>query len=261
MEEIKDSCVSNYYFCNNCNKKYIKKSSLNKHKILCDFKFKSNREQNIDLEEALDIPSYNDLVKIVQDLSLKVDKMEKQLDDMKKINARHTKKINVLLYLNNNITPNIGFIEWVHTKLIVAPEHFDTLMENNLFNTIQQVFEYNLVEKNNYIYPITCFNQKTGIFYIYDVQEDSPSEWRQMILTDILLILKTFQNKMINCVIKWKDDNKDRFNNEDKVAIIFNKALGKLMNISFTQDNMLSRIKNGLYNYLKKDIKTFDIDF
>ena len=36
------------------------------------------------------------------------------------------------------------------------------------------------------------------------------------------------------------------------------------MNISFTQDATMSRIKNGLYNYLKMDLKTmieYDFEF
>ena len=36
------------------------------------------------------------------------------------------------------------------------------------------------------------------------------------------------------------------------------------MNISFSQDSNLSRIKNGLYNYLKTDLKSvveFDFEF
>ena len=50
----------------------------------------------------------------------------------------------------------------------------------------------------------------------------------------------------------------------DEISILFNKAVIKLMNISFSQDSNLSRIKNGLYNYLKTDLKSvveFDFEF
>ena len=33
------------------------------------------------------------------------------------------------------------------------------------------------------------------------------------------------------------------------------------MDISFSQDNNMSRMKNGLYNYLKKDLKSFEYEF
>jgi hypothetical protein len=75
-------------------------------------------------------------------------------------------------------------------------------------------------------------------------------------------MLKTIQNAMIKELSKWKGENKHKFDDNDKISILFNKAVIKLMNISFSQDNNLSRIKNGLYNYLKIDLKNVvDIDF
>jgi alpha-amylase/alpha-mannosidase (GH57 family) len=63
---------------------------------------------------------------------------------------------------------------------------------------------------------------------------------------------------------KWKEKNQHKFEDDNKLSVIFNKAVIKLMDISFTQDNNMSRIKNGLYNYLKTDLKTvveFEFEF
>lgn len=46
--------------------------------------------------------------------------------------------------------------------------------------------------------------------------------------------------------------NQHKFDDDNKLSILFNKSVIKLMNISFSQNHNLSRIKNGLYNYLKK---------
>ena len=73
---------SNKLCCHVCNKKYKKLASLNKHKILCDFKMKTKRERQIELEELEDIPSHYQLVKIVQELTLKLIKMEEKMEDM-----------------------------------------------------------------------------------------------------------------------------------------------------------------------------------
>ena len=133
-------------------------------------------------------------------------------------------------------------------------------MENSLFHTIQQVFEHNLCEKSDFIYPIKCFSQKQGNFYICENKHDGSPEWRQLVLTDMILILKTIQHRMIKELAKWKAENQSKFDDNDKISELFNKAVIKLMNISFTQDATLSRIKNGLYNYLKTDLKTM-IDY
>jgi hypothetical protein len=258
--DLSEEVVSNKFCCDVCNKQYTRKSSLEKHKILCDFKMKTKREHQIELEELGDTPTHVQLVKIVQELTLKLIKMEEKMEEMQKWTDRKKRKLNVVLWLNTNVTPTIGFLEWVHTALIVKQEHFENLIENTIFHTIQQIFEDNLSEKTDFIYPISCFSQKVGVFYICDKKEDGSPEWRQLILTDMILILKTVQNAMIRELTKWKSDNCHKFDDNDKISILFNKAIIKLMSISFTQDNTLSRIKNSLYNYLKRDLKSV-VDF
>ena len=67
---------------------------------------------------------------------------------------------------------------------------------------------------------------------------------------------------MIREVSKWKTENQYKFDENDKISELFNKTVIKLMNISFTQDATLSRIKNSLFNYLKMDLnKIVDYEF
>lgn len=262
--ELLEELVTNKFCCAVCNKQYTRKSSLDKHTILCDFKMKTKRENKIELEELGDVPTHYQLVKIVQELTLKMIKMDEKMEQMQKWLDRKKRKLNVIMWLNTNMIPTIGFLEWIHTCLIVKPEHFENLMENTIFNTIQQIFEDNLCEKTDFIYPISCFSQKLCVFYICDKKEDGSPEWRQLVLTDMILILKTVQNGIIKELTKWKADNQHKFDDNDKISILFNKAVIKLMNISFSQDSNLSRIKNGLYNYLKTDLKTmieYDFEF
>jgi len=253
--------TKNKLCCVVCKKQYTRKSSLDKHKILCDFKMKTPRERQIELEESADIPSYYQLVNIVQELSLKIVKMEESMEEMKKWVDKKKQKLNIITWLNTNINPTIGFLEWVHTQIIVKSAHFENLMENSIFHTLQQIFEDNLCEKSDFIYPISCFSQKVGVFYICEKKEDGTALWKQLILTDMVLILTKIQKAMIQELTKWKEKNQHKFEDDNKLSVIFNKAVIKLMDISFTQDNNMSRIKNGLYNYLKKDVRSLEFEF
>jgi hypothetical protein len=256
--------TSKKLYCNICNKQYTNKTSLDKHKILCDFKMKTKRERQIELEELEDMPSHSQLVKIVQELTFKLIKTEEKMLKMSQIINNKKKKLNVILWLNTNIVPTIGFLEWVNTSLIVKSKHFDILMENTIFYTIQKIFEDNLLENSDFIYPITCFLQKNAVFYICEKQVDGSPEWKKLILNDMILILSTIQKNLIKKLTKWKLANQHRFDDDDKLSILFNKSVIKLMNISFSQDNNLSRIKNALYHYLKKDLKSvvdFELEF
>ena len=137
----------------------------------------------------------------------------------------------------------------------VKKEHFEHLMENNIHNTIQLIFEHNLLKNNDFIYPIVCFSQKE-VFYVYE------TKWRQLMFDDMILILKKIQTGIIKEITKWKENNKQKFNDNDNICILFNKAIIKVTNISFRQDNNFSKIKNNLYNYLKTDLKsTVEFDF
>lgn len=259
-----DIPINNKYCCNACNKHYTRKSSLEKHKLLCDYKHKTKREREVEFEELGDIPNHIQLVKIVQELAFKLIKMEDKMQEMQKWVDKKKKKLNVIVWLNANVVSTTGFKEWINTLFLVKPEHFEYLMETNLFQTIQNVFEYNLQKKDDFVYPIRCFVEKTNVFYISEKKHDGTDEWRQLELSDMILILKIFHNRMIKELTKWKLENQHKFNDTPKISDLFNKAVIKLMNITFTQDANLSRIKNGLYNYLKTDLKTmieYDFEF
>lgn len=248
----------NKYCCTVCNKQYTKKTSLDKHKILCDFRYKTKREREIEQEEFGDIPTHNELVKIVQELSFKLAKAEEKIEEMQKITGKKKEKINVILWLNTNIIPTIGFLEWINSEFTVISEHFENMMksENTLFDVIQEIFEFNLCEKADFIYPISCFHQKNSIFYICEKNEDGSPEWRKLQVEDMKLFMNKLQKNIFKELIAWKTANQKKFDDNSKLAITFNKVLINVTNIS--QDSTSTRIRNIMYNYLKKDIKNID---
>lgn len=254
--------TTNKYCCIVCHKQYTRKASYDNHKIVCEFKMKTKRDMEIEEEELGDVPTHSELVKIVQELTKKIIRMEEQMEDMKKWVDKKKKKLNVIVWLNTNITPTIGFLEWVNSYITVKQEHFEDLMTNTLYTCVQKVFEDNLEETDAFIHPIKAFNQKSNAFYIYEQNEDGTPNWQLMDTKKLGLLFKTVQIKIIRVLTKWKDENKHKFHDVDKIAELFNKAVIKLMNMSFEPNNSFSRMKTSLYNYLKKDLITImDYEF
>jgi signal recognition particle subunit SEC65 len=244
------------YFCFLCKKEYTRKGSLDKHKVLCEIKSKSRLELQVAVEEASDKPTYDQLVQIVQELSIKYIKMEDKMNEMQQYIDRKKKKMDVVAWLNINVNPTVGFLEWIAMNVTVIPQHFLQLLkpEITIFECLQEVFEYNLF-KDHFVCPLKCFAQKNGIFYIYEPSPDiNTSLWREMELKDFVLLLKQIQKKLIGELSEWRKDNQKLFYDNDRVADQFNKAVIKLMNISFGQDANMSKIKNGLFHYLKTDL-------
>ena len=252
---------STQYSCALCKKDYTRKGSLDKHIVLCEFKSKSKLELQVAVEEAPDKPTYDQLVQIVQELSIKYVKMEEKMTEMQQYIDRKKKKVDVIGWLNMHVKPTCGFLEWVNSIVTVEPSHFLYLLkpETTIFETLHEIFAYNL-EKRDFICPMTCFAQKNGVFYICEPLKDVSIGstniyiWVELELQDFVLLLKLVQKKLIGELSDWRKDNQKMFYDNDKIADQFNKAVIKLMNITFTQDANMSKIKNSLYHYLRKDL-------
>ena len=122
------------YQCCICEKNYIRKSSLERHQILCEFLTKTKREKDILLEEEKDMPTYIELVGIVKELSIKYIGLQEKIENMEKWVDKKKKKINVIDWLTNNRIPPISFKEWID-GLSVLENDIEYLMQNNIFNT------------------------------------------------------------------------------------------------------------------------------
>ena len=254
------------YCCVICKKFYTRKTSLDKHKILCDFKTKSKLEHKVDEEELGDIPTYEQLVKIVQELTFKYVKLEDKMEHLQKWVNQKKQKIKVVTWLNEHVTATIGFKQWI-TLIQVLPEHALSLFDNTIFQTFQLIFEHNIKDNTDFIYPIKCFSQKTNIFYVCEpgIEQEEKSVWEQVSTDIVLLLFKRIQSKIISELTKWKLTNNSQIAGSDKLSDQFNKAVIKLMNVNFTaQDVSASRLRNSLYNYLKMDLKNlieYDFEF
>lgn len=255
-ESNTNDIMSAKYKCLICKKEYSRKSSIDKHRLLCDFKSKSKVEIIIEEEESSDKPTYDQLVKIVQELAIKQIKMEAKMEEMQQYIARKKQKLDVITHLNQNVNASIGFLEWLTSTIQVTADHFVYLMENTIFQTFQHILEQNLANPADasFVYPIKCFKDKANIFYICEKGEENESIWRPAETTEITQLLKKIQNLLLGELAKWKQANKQNIADNDRLSDQFNKAVIKLMNISFTADGQVNvnRIKAGLYNFLKE---------
>lgn len=239
--------------CDICNKSYIKLSSYENHKILCEFKAKSKREQDSELQESEDTPDYDTLVKVVKDMSRKMSIMEEKINTMQQWINRKTQKLNIISWLSANYIPIIGYKEW-YASIIVTQNHCTYLMTNNLYHTIQLIFEDNIDINGEFKYPIYSYVQKNNAIFIYDNDNDTTDKkWKKMETNDMLKILNFIQKQLLKRLQEWKLDNKQLCDNDDNVSISWNKTIVKLM-VDFDKDGYTNRIRNTLYNYIKKDV-------
>jgi hypothetical protein len=186
------------------------------------------------------------------------------MEEMQKWVDKKKKKLNIIAWLNVNVTPTIGFIEWVTTYLKVTDEDYQVLMDKNIYDCVQKVFESNLGETNGgeFVHPIKCFTQKANAFYMYEKNEDGTPLWKLMNNDDFTILFRHIQRKITAVLFKWKQENSSKFHENDNMANQFNKSVVKAMNMSVKPDSGFTRMKNSLYAYLKIDLnRTTEYEF
>jgi len=257
--------TSTTHSCHCCGKTYTRKTSYIKHVILCEVLCQTKREKKCEEEESTDIPSTKQLYNIIQELAIKYQNMEQKMNEMQKWVETKKRKLNVIQWLNINIEPSTTIQTWIQT-IQVNEEHIEILIEENMFQTIAAILRGRLKADKNASQttpsaslsksqetPIYCLTQKANLFYCYN---DETNKWSHFTSEEIIIMLKRLHQKLVKALCEWHDNNISRINSSDKMQILYNQTMIKLMSVNFTQDSqILSKIKNDLYQQLKTDMK------
>lgn len=231
--------------CPYCAKVYSKKTSLNKHVLMCDFLQKSKQDKKIEEEEIGNLPSYKDLVTIVQELALKNNRLEEKLSQMEKWIETKKKRVNVIQWLNQHATPSITYTAWCQ-QIKITPQNLIHLFDNTISETAIKIIQENLQE----LLPIYAFDQKTNVFYVF-----VDGGWVEMTSINLSNLLIKIQNRLLEEITLWRTNNAAQLHTNDKMSDTYNKTIMKLMNINSVQDGTVGKIKTGMYQMIKVDIK------
>jgi len=244
--------------CHCCGKTYTRKSSHTKHVILCEVLYKTKREKKCEEEESTDIPNTKQLYNIIQELAIKYQAMEQKMNDMQKWVETKKRKLNVIQWLNANIliepTSGITIQNWTQT-IQVNEEHVEVLIEGNMFQTLSAILRDHLKKdkKASKSTPLYCLTQKANLFYCYN---DETVKWSHFSSEDFIIMLKRLHAKIVKALCEWHDKNIARINSSDKMQILYNQTMIKLMSANFTHDaQIVSKVRNDLYQQLKTDMK------
>jgi len=235
--------------CIHCGKSYVKRDSLEKHILLCDL-LHSKISTDDEFEK---IPSTKIMYKMLLELGQKYYRIEEKIDELNKWVVKKKKKINMIDWLNANITPNICFDNLID-KIIITEEDIQFLLQNTFHDTLNEVFSrsiYNFSETEN---PMFAFIQKTNIFYIYDLI-DGIGTWVELSREKLVKFLNKIHMKLFKKFCDWKKDNIKEIQSSDNFAIMCDKTTVKIMSIEFKVESTLNKIRNLMYTHMKTDMK------
>jgi hypothetical protein len=262
--------------CTWCGKSYKTRVNLDKHVILCELIHKSSKKhgsnKNSDLtdlnEIGDDLPSPKKMYQMLLELGYKYSKLEEKMEEVNKFIVKKKQKINVVEWLNSNITPSLVF-ENLIDQIKINDSDIEFLFENNFLDMINGVlsrFVYNGESSNNLI-PLFAFSQKANVFYAFVNLNNNNNNnnnnnlcddkccgvWSELSKEQLMKFLMRIQMKVSKAFCEWK--TRCGRVNDDSFDIMCDKTLIKIMGNEFNQDATFNKMRGVMYNKMKTDMK------
>jgi len=233
--------------CVNCGKTYKKRENLTKHLILCDFL----RKKPLEEDEQIVIPSQRVMYQLLIELGQKYNKLEEKMEEMSKWVSKKKKKINVVEWLNTNITPNITFDSFMEVRIGFQDADMEFIISSSFYDVMHHVFSRSLFEMEKL--PIFAFAQKVNTFYIYQGENIG---WMELSREKMVKWFNKMHMQFVSAFYSWiKVKRAEIVGHSDKFETAFDKANIKLMSVDFRVENMFSKMRGVLFNGLKTDMK------
>jgi len=237
--------------CRYCGKNYIKKTNLDKHIILCEL-INTSRSTTI-LDEDYEVPSNRKMYQMILEIGKKLNGLDEKVNELNKWVIKKKKKINVVEWLNNNITPEIIFDNLIE-KILIDKDDINYLFNNSFADTINHIFSKNVYNVSDNEYPIFAFVQKPKTFYIYDNEETG---WIDLNREKLIKFMNRVHTKLYRTFIQWKKENRELIELDEKTSLLCDKTTCKIMEVDFRQEPTLSKIRSNMYGRMKTDMKAF----
>ena len=231
------------YCCASCSKEFTNKTSLTNHKSLCDILSLSTREKTVKSEELESMPCHEELVRITQALALKYTTLQKSIEKIEKATMNYTKcKINGEQWLAQNIRSEYTY-EQLLNKIHVDNDDISMLFEKKTTEIFMTIIDRHIRKVES---PIAMINGK--IYVCKSSGDEGGRVWMLMERKEIVAILNTILQRIMEVITKWRCENSDRIANNDTLSIEYNKVLIKLMNTNFNKDSIYGKMRTHIGN-------------
>ena len=243
--------------CILCGKGYKTRINLEKHIILCELFHKSKKSSKLKIKEEDEvIPCQRIMYEMLIELTQKYNRLDEKVIELNKWVIKKKKKINVLEWLNMNITPELVFKN-LSEKIVILDEDIEFMFNNTFNDTLNVIFSRNIYIVDELKNPIFAFSQKPNIFYIYDKIDEKETKcvWIELSRENLIRFLLIVQMKISKTFFEWKNKNKEHLRNNDTMETLCDKATVKLMGQEFKQESTLSKVRSLMYNKMKTDMK------
>jgi hypothetical protein len=238
--------------CKHCGKKYTKLAFYKKHYLLCEITHKTEKERNEEKETEAMISSQTDLIKVVQHLVQKCNQLETKMGTMMRWVQKEKKKIKIIDWLQSHRPDSHYYPEFLWEELSnniyknTTERHIEIIKQKTFLDGLHAILEESFQNKR---LPLCSFSET-----LYLCESWEPLVWKECSKKTILAFINGLQKKLLFLHGEWKKNNRNLFDNDDKVCENYNKTMMKML-MTFSEDGNYNKLKRMLTNMTKLDVK------
>jgi hypothetical protein len=210
---------------------------------------KTSREQDNEIDSYEKLPTQKELFMIIQDLSKRISKVEKENCHLK---CTVRRKIKFTDILEQSPPPEFLFNSWQNIILEHVEHYLETVFANTLFHATIELFDH-FIDNYGDKLPIRAFDIKPNTFYIYDSDKSwvviPPPEFNKL----LAIISHRFIVEFNRC---WVQPNQDKIANDNSYKDMYNSYYLKVLGGERSDEHRYSKIRHVLYNKLKQNISS-----
>lgn len=248
------------YKCRFCNKCYKRRSYFQNHTLICEEIQKSKYSQEREQEIQQDIPSLRDMYYLLQTFIKKNVELEEKVEELTKYIEHTKKRVNILEWLTDNISPNPDYNDWLK-QISVTQDHLHYVFQHSLVQGIHKILIDNLPCTQEESHPIKSFKQKPNTLYYYNIDK-----WEVMPPNVFDSLIARIEQRIFRQFMLWKQENQEQIDNDDhfyndvymiNMHIMLGGNRCGASSISSEEQNEKNKrkIRSQLFHYLEQNIK------
>ena len=236
------------YVCGYCQKGYVLKKYFTNHTTFCKIRHQTTSETKDNINNEDSHLSLKDLNKIVKNLVLKTDKMEKDIKHLLSFVDKTLKCANIVELLNQTHDSTISIIDfnaW-YASIEVTEDKLDLFFKHTYADALFKIIAPNIISDN-----IKAFNEKPNKLFIY-----TNTKWCELSKDELDLFVSGLRKKVLMTFQKWQIANRDAIlNGDDGHEDYADKAI-KIMGGSKSELAITNALREKIYNKVKTELKS-----
>jgi hypothetical protein len=211
-----------------------------------------------EVESQEQIPSIEKIYRLVQELTVKVVKLENENKKLKQ-SVLKKQKINILDSLNKMSIvnqPDIVYNEWLETVMLShVKDNLTIVFKEDLIVGIVNTWK-NAIIATSSILPIKTYINRPNIFYIY-VEDDSKRQWKQLHINDMDSQLRRIsQQFIVEFKKEWFIPNEYKIDNDEKWTNMYVDYYKRILGGSqITTEVICQRVRNQIHTLMKERLE------